>query len=141
MAEQHADILMCLSSICHCLGEREKGLEYAQAHFKQRILVEDSKPPAEQDGAFRAMAYTELALGLVMNGEYEGAITVAEQGRKLLEETPEFLEGDYWPHWADYHHAWALIGLDRAAEACPILEEMLEWRRKNVKNYATESIK
>ncbi|KAK0649807.1 heterokaryon incompatibility protein-domain-containing protein [Cercophora newfieldiana] len=141
MGEQYADILMTLSSTYHCIGERARGLQYAQAHFTQRILVEDGKSPVERDDALRAMAYTELSLARLANGEYEEAITLAVQGRILLEETADFIEDVCWPHWADYYHAWSLIGLDKVEEARPIVEDMLEWRRQNVKSHATESIK
>lgn len=98
MAEQYADILMSLSNSYHCLGDRVKGLQYAKEHFKQRILVQEAKPAAERDESFTAMAYTELSLARLMNGNYDEAITLAVQGRSLLEKTPEFLDNTYWPH-------------------------------------------
>jgi hypothetical protein len=122
MPEQYADILMTLSSTYHCLGQPAQALPFASAHFNQRILIEDGKSSTERDDAFRAMAYTELSLARVMNGEYEEGIHLAVQGRILLEDTPEFKEGVYWPHWADFHHAWGLIGLGRAEEARGIIE-------------------
>jgi len=141
MAEQYADILMSLPSSYHCLGNRVKGLQYAEAHFKQRMLVQEAKPAAERDYGFTAMAYTELSLARLMNDDYDDAIALAVQGRRLLEQTPEFLNRTYWPHWADYHHAWSLIGLDRAEEARPILQNMLEWRRQTLQSHETESMK
>ncbi len=141
MGEKYADILMSLSSSYNCLGDRVKGLAYAKAHFKQRLLVEDSKPVAERDSAFSAMAYTELSLAWLLNNDYQEAITLAVQGRRMLESTPEFLEDRYWPHWADYHHAWALIGLGKAEAARPILMKMLDWRRRQYGPDDTESMK
>ncbi|KAK4141801.1 uncharacterized protein C8A04DRAFT_30646 [Dichotomopilus funicola] len=141
LGEQYADALMCLSRAYHSLGDWVEGITYAQLHFKQRLLVENRKPRAEQDDFSRAMAYTELSLSWVLNDDYDEAITLALQGREILEKTPEFLEGKYWPHWADYHHAWALIGLGRAEEARPILTKMLEWRRSKYGDDDTESMK
>lgn len=141
MEEHYADILMTLSSSYNCLGEWRKGVDYAQAHFKQRLLVENKKPAAERDDSLRAMAYTELALAWLLNDDYSEAIILAVEGRKILEKTQEFLEGRCWPHWADYHHAWALIGKGRAEEARPILTKMLEWRRSQYGHGDTESMK
>ncbi|KAK4444139.1 hypothetical protein QBC34DRAFT_452128 [Podospora aff. communis PSN243] len=137
MPEQLADILMTLSSTYHCLGQTTQAFQFATAHFNQRLLIEDSKSSTERDDAFRAMAYTELALAKIMVGEYEEGINLAVQGRILLEDTPEFKEGVYWPHWADFHHAWGLIGLGRAEEARGMIQEMLNWR-KGRKGHALE---
>ncbi|CAG8961984.1 hypothetical protein HYFRA_00014029 [Hymenoscyphus fraxineus] len=141
MAEQYTDISMSLSSSYHYLGDGMLGLKYTRAHFKQRILVEDSKPPLERDDVFRAMACIELSLRWLLNNNYEAAIAYALQGRQLLQETKEFVEDVYWPHWADYHHAWALIGLNRAVEARPILTEMLKWRQRHYGDNDVESMK
>jgi len=142
MAELYADILMSLSSGYHCLGDRVKGLQYAEAHFKQRMLVQKAKPAAaERDDGFTAMAYTELSLARLMNGDYGHAIALAVQGRRLLEQTPEFRNRTYWPHREDYHHAWSLICLGRAEKARPILKRMLKWRRRHVQKHETESMK
>ena len=132
---------MSLSSSYHCLGDAVQGFKYARAHFKQRIHVEDSKPQAERDDTFRAMAYTELALGWLLNNNYNEAKAFATEGRQILEGTKEFIEDLYWPHWADCHHAWALIGLDRAEEARPILTEMLKWRQRHYGDNDVESMK
>lgn len=121
---------MTLSNTYHSLNLPHLALPYADAHFDQRILVEDGKAPEDRDDAYRAMAYTELALARLMGEDYEDAITLALQGRVLVEETKGFAEGWYWPYWADFWHAWGLIGLDRAEEARPVVEEMLKWRRK-----------
>jgi hypothetical protein len=103
-------------------------------HFKQRLIAQDAIPLEIRDLSFTGMAYTELALGSLMEGDYQEAIRLAIAGRGILEKTPEFLNNTYWPHWADYHHAWALIGMDKAEQARPILEKMLEWRSKYCKD-------
>lgn len=95
MREQYADLLMSLSSTHHCLGDRVQGLRYAKAHFKQRIIVEDSKQSSEPDESFPAMAYTELALAWLLNNDYEKAVSLAIQGRKMLEQTVEFKSDEY----------------------------------------------
>jgi plasmid replication initiation protein len=141
MGEQYADLLMSLSSTYNCLGEAVEGLKYAQAHFKQRIHVEDSKALAERDDQSRVMAYTELALGWLLNNNYEEAKSQAIKGRQILEGTKEFINDTCWSHWADYHHAWALIGLDRAEEARPIVLELLKWRQRHYGDDDTESMK
>ncbi|KAK1834717.1 hypothetical protein QBC39DRAFT_8629 [Podospora conica] len=138
MAEEYCDILMCLSSTYHCLGDREKGLYFATTYFKERMLVQEAKPAAERHELFTVMVYTELALGRLMNEDYNHAITLALEGRRIAEER---MPSTYWPHWADYHHAWSLIGLGRAEEARPILDRMLQWRQQNLENHETESMK
>ncbi|KAK0657992.1 hypothetical protein B0T16DRAFT_453400 [Cercophora newfieldiana] len=141
LPELYADILMTLSNTYHSLSLPHLARPYAKRHFHQRILVEDGKAPTERDDAFRAMAYTELALARLMHGEYEEAITLALQGRCLCEETKDFVEGVYWPHWADYYHAWSLIGLNRCEEARVVVEEMLQWRKGMGKGRAVEGMK
>lgn len=56
MKEQHANILMSLSSTYHCLGDSSLGSRYARLHFKQRLLNEGSKSPETKDLALTAMA-------------------------------------------------------------------------------------
>jgi hypothetical protein len=141
MEEEYADILMSLSSTYHCLGDPAQGHRYAIAHFEQRLLIEDAKPPEQRDDSFRAMAYTELALAWLLNKDYERALALAVEGRQMLEGTQYFINDQYWPHWADYHRSWALVGMDRAEEARPILEEMLSWRQRHYGVEDTESMK
>ncbi|KAK0631326.1 hypothetical protein B0T14DRAFT_549185 [Immersiella caudata] len=93
LASEYADTLITLSSTYHLLGDAPSALPHAEAHYTQRLLVEDSKPPTERDDAFRAMAYTELSLSRIMSGRFEEGINLAVQGRILLEETKEYSEG------------------------------------------------
>lgn len=141
MAEQRADVLMSLSATYHCLGDPVLGPQYARLHFEQRLLNEDPKPLDGKDLGDTAMAYTELALAALMKNDYNEAISLAVQGRAILVKTRVYLEDTYWPHWADYHQAWALIGLGRAEEARPLLIKMLEWRVRHYGNDDTESMK
>jgi len=57
--------------------------------------VQKAIPAAERDEGFTAMAYTELFLAWLMNGDYDKAITLTCQGRRVLEKTPEFLDNAY----------------------------------------------
>lgn len=61
-----------------------------------------------------------------MTNAYSEAITLALLGRALHVKTPEFIEDQYWPHWADYHHAWGLMGLGKVEGARTTLDQMLE---------------
>jgi hypothetical protein len=77
-----------------------------------------------------AMAYTELALSLLLNDEFEESIPLSIEVRDVLEKTPLFLNGDYWPHIAIFHHAWCLIGLGKANDAYGMVFDTLRWREK-----------
>lgn len=138
--EVYADILMTLSSTYHCLGDAANGLRYAQAHFEQRTRNEDEKGE-HGNLLLRGMGYTELALAKLHNKQYDEALLLASQGLSILKQSPEFLQDDYWPHFAVYHAAWALIGLGRGKEAIPMLDEMLRWRRRKYGENQTESMK
>lgn len=141
LRELYADILMSLSSSYLKLGIATQGLQHAEAHFEQRLRVENAKPYEQRDQSFSAMAYTELSLARLVNQNYEEAVALARQGRDMLEQIPEFKADQYWPHWADFHHAWGLIGLGRAEEARPILMELLTWRERHYGKFDTESMK
>ncbi|KAI8632560.1 P-loop containing nucleoside triphosphate hydrolase protein [Xylariaceae sp. FL1651] len=140
MAELYADVLMSLASASNNLGDRELGLKYSIEHFKQRLFVEDAK---KQDGSYkeRAMAYTELAAARLQYNDYHEVVELSKIGRRLLEKYPKYLEDTYWPHWADYFHAYGLIGLGRYDEALSIVLATLQWRQRHYGKDDTESMK
>ncbi|KAI1346208.1 hypothetical protein F5Y01DRAFT_322036 [Xylaria sp. FL0043] len=140
MGYLHADVLFLLAVTYDALSDAENGMKYARQHFKQQILVEDA---AGENGdlSFRAMAYTQLACASVTSGEFEEAILHAKMGRSLLEKTEEYKNDTYWPHWADWSHAWALIGLRRYDEALPLVVTTLQWRERHYGVDDTESMK
>jgi tetratricopeptide (TPR) repeat protein len=136
----YADVLFLLAVTYDSLGDLENAMEYARQHFEQRISVENA---AGENGdlSFRAMAYTQLALGSVGTNDFEKAILLAETGREMLEKTEEYKNDTYWPHWAYWSHAWALIGLQRFDEALPLIETTLRWRERHYGMDDTESMK
>lgn len=142
MGEAHADILMSLTMAYGSLGERSLTLEYAQRHFEERIAFERSigRTP-DSEFSFEGMAYTALALGLILNERYEEAIPLCVTGREVHERAPGFHNDVYWPHWAYAYHAWALIGLGRPDEALPLVLQTLAWRERHYGPRDTESLK
>ncbi|KAF4461388.1 NB-ARC and TPR domain [Fusarium albosuccineum] len=140
MAELYADILMSLASTHNALGNRVEGLKYAREHFQQRLYVEDNKG-VNGNYAYRGMAYTQMAVGLLTNHRYTEAIHYAEAGREILEKAPEYRQDTYWPHWAYWYHAWGLIGLEKPEEARPLLLKTLQWRERHYGADDTESMK
>jgi hypothetical protein len=142
LGEAYADVLMTESTAYAALGNGERCLHYGQLHFDQRIAFERSigRTP-ESELSFEAMAYTALALGLILNERYEEAIPLCEEGRIKHEMVDAFREDRYWPHWAHAYNAWALIGLNRAEEALPSVIETLRWRERHFGVNDTESLK
>lgn len=142
MGELYADTLMCLSSSYAALGQMEPTLKYAQRHFDQRIAVERSLGrTADSEMSMEAMGYTALALGMILAERYEEAASLCVTGRRLHERRPAFARGLYWPYWADAYHAWALIGLGRAADALPSMLAAIKWRERHFGLNDTESTK
>jgi hypothetical protein len=64
-------------------------LKYAKDHFRQSLLVKDTAG-ANRDLSYRAMVYTQLAVGWLTNNEFEEAIVLAKTGRAMLEKTDEY---------------------------------------------------
>jgi len=142
MGELYADVLMSLCMAYASCGDREQSLHFAKLHFDQRLAVEARiGMTADSEMSLQGMAYTALALGLLLNERFEEAIPLCLKGKELHERSPGFLTDVYWPHWAYAYHAWALIGLNREKEALPLILKTLEWRERHYGPNDTESLK
>lgn len=124
MPHRFKNISMCLSTTYHCMGDSKNGRLHAIPNVGD--LIED---PHSETG-LTALAHTELALGMLMNGEYESARRLTYRARQVLKKTPEFENGEYWHIWADYTYAWSLIGTGDAGKAADALNAMLAWFKK-----------
>ena len=133
-----ADVLFCLSTLAADRNQAVDALVYAQRHFDVRMALERKKKSVGRHGG---LAYTELGLGLLLNGRYQEAIDTSRAGKALLLELPSFKEGKYWPDFAVIHEVLALIGLDRDDEAIPLLEEAIRFREKRFGPNDTQSFK
>lgn len=140
MREEAADMFMTLSTAYSALGDRAMCLKYAQLHFEQRIAFERSigRSP-ESEVSFEAMAYTALALGMIMNERFYEALALAEEGRIKHEMVQAFRDDTYWPQSAYAYIAWALIGLGREGEAEPYVLDTLKWRERHFGIDSTDS--
>lgn len=97
----------------------------ALKHFEQRMKLENRKSSL---GLGAGMAYSEMSLAHLLNDEYNEAIEYAAKSREINEKTSMFLNNEYWPFFAFIHHAQALIGLQRYAEAAVMVEQTIQWR-------------
>ena len=137
MPKLFADVLFCLSSVSQGVNENAKMYTYARRHLQQRLKVEDGKESSLDVG----MAYSEMGYAFLANDMYDKAIECCETSSAIYKKTPEYLSGDYWPHFAISHQAWALLGLHRGEEAVPMLLETLRWRESKFGKDDTESAK
>jgi hypothetical protein len=92
-------------------------------------------------GRHPGLAYTEMALGMLLNGRLEEAIQYSRDGKALLVELEQFKTGKYWPDFAVIHETLALICLGRSEEGIPSLEASIAFREKRYGPNDTESFK
>jgi tetratricopeptide (TPR) repeat protein len=138
MPEQYANALFCSGSYASDTNQFRLHLELAQKHFDQRMKIESQKS-ALTLGTGRA--HSELGLAYLLNNQYDKAIEHSIIARRSNEKLPEYLNGSYWPFFAIIHHAQALLGLNREAEALDMLLETLRWREVKYGPNDTESFK
>lgn len=133
-----ADILSCLVDCTAVQNQPKETLELAERHFKVRMRTERAKPAL---GRHAGMAYSEMALGLMLNERFEEAIEYARKAREIVMELPLFKEGKYWPHFAVAYEGICLLGLGRGKEAIPMLQDALKFRERRFGPNDTESFK
>ncbi|KAH8591407.1 P-loop containing nucleoside triphosphate hydrolase protein, partial [Bisporella sp. PMI_857] len=133
-----ADILFSLSSFSAEKNQPQDALQYASRHLDIRMQVEKEKPHL---GRHAGLAYTEMALGLLLNGEYEAAIRYSRDGKAILIKLEAFKAGKYWPDFAVIHEAISLIALGRGSEAIPMLKDSIAFRENKYGPNDTESFK
>ncbi|KAL8792441.1 MAG: hypothetical protein Q9195_004974 [Heterodermia aff. obscurata] len=135
MPKLFADALFCLSSVSSELNKCEEMYIYARRHLMQRLKVENQQELSLDVG----MAYSEMGFAFYLNDMYEKAIECCDRSSAIYKKTPEFLSGEYWPHFAISHRAWALLGLGRGGEAVQGLLDTLRWRESKYGKDDTES--
>lgn len=133
-----ADVLFCLASLSSDHNQPADALRYAERHFEVRMVAEKRK---QTMGRHAGLAYTELGLAYILNERFEDAIMANRAGRALLMELTLFKEGKYWPDFAVIHEVIALIGLERDAEALPMLQEAIAFRERRFGPNDTQSFK
>ncbi|KAI4234364.1 MAG: hypothetical protein LQ349_003855 [Xanthoria aureola] len=133
-----ADVLFCLASLSSDHNQPADALRYAERHFEVRMMAEKRKQTMSRHSG---LAYTELGLAYILNERFEDAIMANRAGRALLMELPLFKEGKYWPDFAVIHEVIALIGLERDAEALPMLQEAIAFRERRFGPNDTQSFK
>lgn len=129
MPQRYENISICLSTTYYCMGDPERGRERVRTITNVEEAIEDPK----SETGLMALAHTELAFGMLMNGHYKAARNLAREARIVLRKTPEFQAGTYWHQWVDQHYAWSLIETGDAQGAVDVLDEMLVWLEKSRK--------
>ena len=122
-----ADVLFSLSALSADQRCPKDALEYAERHFDVRMKVERGKQAL---GRHAGLAYTELALGYLLNEQFDAAIDASQAGKAILTQLPLFKEGKYWPDFAIIHEVLALIGLNRDDEAESLHAEAIDFRER-----------
>ncbi|KAK1827325.1 hypothetical protein QBC39DRAFT_362090 [Podospora conica] len=123
--QRYGNISMCISSTYHCMGKPEDGNRYYAITNIQDLAIEEQE--SDRGPALFALAYTELALGMLLNGHYLRAWELTSKARQVLKETAEFKDKDYWHQWTDCYYAWSLIATGQPEEAERALKDAITW--------------
>jgi tetratricopeptide (TPR) repeat protein len=129
-----ADLLFSLGSLAGESNDAKAHLFYARQHLDARL------ESGLQDKDL-GMGYAELSVSLSNNGMYEDALEAGKKSLDIYQQTEDYLNGSYWPHYAIIHQALALLAMNRGKEAINMLEDTLSWRVKQYGANNTESFK
>ncbi|KAJ5949540.1 hypothetical protein N7454_001124 [Penicillium verhagenii] len=125
MADLRADIAFNLANVASETNQFPACLKYVREHLRLRISLDGGN---ELPSADTGIAYSSLGLGLLLNGDYEGAVEQCDISLKIYEKRPELLDGSFYPTFPHIHRSLALVGAGRPAEAEDGLIGVLRWR-------------
>lgn len=140
LAEEMADSLFSLASLLNSHNQQKAALPYAERHFAQRMKVGLSRSPCPMKRAV-ATAHSELALSYMQNNRIKEGLELSREAQFLLEQRPEFRNGERWPEFPMMHQAIMLLELGSIAEAEELLLKTIEWRERRYGPNDTNSFK
>jgi hypothetical protein len=132
-----AEIYFCQASLDAEINQHGRCLENNLKHFDLRMKAERQKA---QLGPAAGLAYSELALGRVLNGQFEQAIKDSVESKSIHRQRSLFSTGTYVLYWSTIHQVFGLSALGRYAEASEELSNLIDCGEQGEKVHAAKFI-
>jgi hypothetical protein len=132
-----AEIYFCQASLDAEINQHRRCLENNLKHFDLRMKAERQKA---QLGPAAGLAYSELALGRVLNGQFEQAIKDSVESKSIHRQRSLFSTGTYVLYWSTIHQVFGLSALGRYAEASEELSNLIDCGEQGEKVHAAKFI-